>query len=354
MKKYISLLVIAIVAILSSCSNEEVTISKTVNFTVNPKTVVEPFISKYSYILSDVLKSNKGELESFSTNYRLRVRLYVYDKNGGLVKTASSDYSNYDVKLKESFMLPVGAYTAIAISDIYSPGENFEHWAVSGSDNLATLKISDTGFFGDARTILGASKQSFTVGDTGLDVNINLKSVGALFLVLYTNIFTFPDRTEYELSVNKEQSSVNFDSNGDYTINAQNNNGSYDWRISSIVLDEIDKTKYSGARRWATQLPMSNVGMRFSYYTNDSNNANQLGSGKTFDIKSEDGYFCWLYLSTSDYSTDYLTAEEAESLFKASGSRMLAPMANYSLMNANKHVKRYDSTVGQFIYPKNL
>lgn len=357
MKKYIYLLLVGFVAFLTSCSNDDITISKTVNFTVNPSTVVEPYVTKYSYILTDVLGSNKGELESFSTNYKLRIRLFVYNKDGELIKTVSGEYSNYDVKLKESVFLPVGTYTAIAISDIYSPSDGFEYWAVSGESQLATLKIADTGYFGDARTILGTTKQTFSIKDASIDVNIDIKSAGALFLVLYSNIFRYSDVTEYELSVNKLQSSIDFGSNGDYTISTQNNNGKYDWRISSVKLEDIDKTQYSGARRWATQLPMNNVGVCFSYWASNSKESKQFGSGKNLDIRAGDGYFCWLNLASTGTTVDYATAEEAEKWFKGNLtryqdrglSRQLAPLPNLT-----KPEKRNDTTVGQYIYPKNL
>lgn len=355
MKKYISLLAIAIVAVISSCSNEDVTVSKTVNFTVNPSTVVEPFVEKYSYILTNVLGSNKGELESFSTDYKLRVRLFVYDKNGELAKKASGDFSNYDVKLKESIFLPVGSYTAIAISDVYSPGKNFEFWSVSGEDHLATLKIEETGYYGDCLTILGATKQNFMVGDTGVDVNIDIKSAGALFLVLYSNVYIFSDVKEYELSVNKLQKSINYDSNGDYTISTQNNNGSFDWRINSIVLKDLD-TQYINQRRWATQLPMNNVSVCFSYWTNDATKPAQLGNGYTWDIKAGNGYFCWLSLSSTEWSTYYLTVEEATDAFKGSSRSRASEIDTNDalLLNVPKSLRRNDAAVGQYLYPKNL
>ena len=346
---------IAIVAVFSSCSNEDVTISRAVNFTVNPSTVIEPYVTKFSYILTDILDSNKGELESFSTNFKLRVRTFVYDSNGVLVKTLSGEYNNYDVKLKESAFLPVGSYTAVAITDIYRPSDDFEYWAVSGADQLATLKIADTNYFGNSRTVLGVSKQAFSVGDTSIDVNIDVKPAGALFLVLYSNIFTFSNVTEYELSVNKLQSSIEFNSYGDFTINTENHNGSYDWRISSVKLEDIDESIYSGARRWATQLPMNNVGVCFSAWINDNSSSKQLGSGKTWDIKAEDAYFCWLYLSTSGYSTEYLLAEETENWFNAASRRTSNLGANFApLRDPIKDVKRHDATVGQYLYPKNL
>lgn len=356
MKKYILSVVVAIVAILSSCSNEEITISKTVNFTVNPATVVEPYTSAFSDLFS-IFDINRGVLESFNTNYKLRVRLFVYDSNGVLVQKSSGSYSNYDVKLKESFYLSVGSYTAIAISDIYRPSDGFEFWAVSGEDLLATLKITDTGFFGGERTILGVTKQAFQVADKGIDVNIDIKAAGALFLTYYQNIFTYPAVTEYELSVNKLQSSINYDSNGDYTISTENNNGSYDWRISSVVLDEIDQTQYSGSLRWATQLPMNNVGICFSYWTSSLSSSEQMGSGKVFDIKAGDTYFCWLYLNSTGNTADYWTTAEFYKWFNSSRaySRNVASRSQIApLLEDVKDVRRHDATVGQFLYPKNL
>ena len=356
MKKYILSMVVAIVAILSSCSNEEITISKTVNFTVNPATVVEPYTSSFSDLLS-IFDINRGVLESFNTNYKLRVRLFVYDNNGVLVQKASGNYSNYDVKLKESFYLSVGSYTAIAISDIYRTSDGFEYWAVSGEDLLATLKITDTGYFGGERTILGVTKQAFKVDDKGIDVNIDIKAAGALFLNYYQNIFTYTGVTEYELSVNKLQSSINYDSEGNYSISTENHNGSYDWRISSVVLDEIDQTQYSGAIRWATQLPMNNVGVCFSYWTSTASSSSQMGSGKVLDIKAGDTYFCWLYLDSDGNTADYWTTAEFYKWFNSSRShsRSVASTSQIALFPEDvKDVKRHDATVGQFLYPKNL
>lgn len=358
MKKYISFVAVALVALFASCSNDDVTISKTVNFTVNPTTIIESYTANYSEVMS-VMGINKGELESFNTNYKLRVRLFVYDSNGQLVQKASGEYSNYDVKLKQSFYLPVGSYTAIAISDVYRPSDSFEYWKVSGEDLLATLKIEDTNFFGDARTILGTTKQTFKVDDKGIDVNINIQPAGALFLVLYSNIFTYSIVTEYELSVNKCQSAINYDSDGNYTISTENNNGQYDWRISSVALEDVDQTQYSGARRWATQLPMNNVGVCFSYWTSDASSSKQMGSGRVFDIKPGDTYFCWLNLDSGDGITaDYLyTGEFHDWLYDSSSAprRSTVSTSQFApLPESGKDVKRHDATIGQFLYPKNL
>lgn len=92
---------------------------------------------------------------------------------------------------------------------------------------------------------------------------------------------------------------------------------------------------------------MNNVGVCFSYWTSDASSSRQLGSGKTWDIKAGDGYFCWLYLTTEGTSTDYVTAEEAENWF-SSASRRAAPSAtNFApLLDPVKDVKRHDATVG--------
>ncbi|MCS2309158.1 hypothetical protein NXX42_25705 [Bacteroides thetaiotaomicron] len=68
MKKYI-LLMFVFVAVLTSCTNDDITISYATNFKINPATVITPF----------TFEMNAGELESFGSDHRLRVRLLTYN-----------------------------------------------------------------------------------------------------------------------------------------------------------------------------------------------------------------------------------------------------------------------------------
>ena len=71
MKKYIYVL-LAFMAIFTSCSNDDITIRTATNFKINPSTVIAPFTWEYE----------SGDLESFNTDYRLRIRLLIYNSDG--------------------------------------------------------------------------------------------------------------------------------------------------------------------------------------------------------------------------------------------------------------------------------
>ena len=91
MKKYI-LLVCVFVAALTSCTNDDITISYATNFKINPATVIAPFTWEWE----------AGDLESFDTDYQLRVRLLVYNSDGILEKEDMQYFSNYSVVMNSS------------------------------------------------------------------------------------------------------------------------------------------------------------------------------------------------------------------------------------------------------------
>ena len=107
MKKYIFLLAITIVAILTSCTNDDITISKIITVKVDPSHVITPFPEEWP-----------GELESFDTSFKLRVRLLIYDKDGLLAYSDSTFLENYKKEMSISQPLPLGTYTVIATTDI--------------------------------------------------------------------------------------------------------------------------------------------------------------------------------------------------------------------------------------------
>ena len=107
MKKYI-LLMFVFVAVLTSCTNDDITISYATNFKINPATVITPF----------TFEMNPGELESFGSDHRLRVRLLTYNSEGLLVQENVEYFTNYATLMSCSQNLPDGNYIAIAITDV--------------------------------------------------------------------------------------------------------------------------------------------------------------------------------------------------------------------------------------------
>lgn len=144
MKKYISLMAIAIVAIFSSCSNEDVTISRTFTFKVNPSGVISSFPEEWP-----------GELTSIDSSLKLRVRLLAYNENGNLVFNESSYLSSYSSEMSVSKSLATGTYTLIATTDLV-PNSGTPYWTLSDENNINTANITTEGIqTGGKNKILG-------------------------------------------------------------------------------------------------------------------------------------------------------------------------------------------------------
>ena len=290
MKKYISFMAAAFfAAMISSCSNDDITISKTVNFTVNPSTVVGTF---------SVGEENAGELESFNTDCKLNVKLFVYNENGELVKKFSNTYSNYAVQMKASAFLPQGRYTAVAITHIDDVVDNIKYWEISDENQLEGLKIIDGGYIGGQNKVLGVTSSDFYVGDDIEDVNINVYPAGSMLVVRYYNYLALKNLgyTEFSLMANKIMEYLEFDRFGNTEVIADNHNGQFDWYI-----DKIDASNFSAGYDYIYDyefiLPMTNVGLQF--YTEDESSYYTLGNGTSFNTQAGGCYYAYLRLSST-------------------------------------------------------
>jgi hypothetical protein len=194
-----------------------------VNFKVNPYGV----ISDFDY------EVNEGELESFDTDYKLRVNLFVYDEMGYLKGSDVQFLTNYQSIMNSTLELPEGKYTAIAITDVvqYNGGIKFKYWDINGTDRLTDLKVKDAGYIGGKYKILGISNYDFEVEEGSLDHIIRVKPAGSLILVVEKNIHYFTSMVLYELEMNKTSDFCTFNSNGSYEVAIENNGGDYDWRL---------------------------------------------------------------------------------------------------------------------------
>lgn len=260
MKRYFYLL-FAFVAVLTSCSNDDITISSTTSFRINPSTVIAPFTWEWE----------AGDLESFDTDYQLRIRLLIYDMDGILVTEDTQYFSNYSVLMTSALDLTPGAYTAVAITDLVGRSASAveEYWTLSDHQRLADTHIDDAGYIGGKNKILGISNRSITISnDTQNEFTIDVHPVGSIFFVWYRNIHTFDFVNRYTLVCSKTAESCVFDSNGSFSIVAENNNGSYDWRISYV--DPASYEDAAGVYDYFYVLPVTNLNLKFEYDTSSS------------------------------------------------------------------------------------
>lgn len=253
MKKYI-LIVFAWVAAFTSCTNDDITISQATNFKINPSTVIAPFI----------YENNPGELEGINPNYRLRIRLLVYNTAGNLIEEESQLFTSYATTMAVSKYFPKGEYIAIAISDIIANDNSVTYWDLTNYESLSTATISNTDWIGDyGREILGITKYTFTVSNTeDPDININILPAGSLFMVSYWGTQKYSDVEFYELAVSKSIIDCKFDKQGNFTPTWENCD--FTKRVNVHELEGDDGNRYY---HYAYILPTSNLKMKYRAYT---------------------------------------------------------------------------------------
>lgn len=142
MKKYLFLLV-AFVAFMSSCSNDDIGSSytkdehyyETFTYNVNTQPAFDEFDAT-SYIKSRFLS---GELGS----YQIGVYTFIYDKNGDLKESKVSYSQTFGTETYE-FTLEDGTYTAVSVEMLVDKDDNYmsSSFEIKGQEKLSTLEIA--------------------------------------------------------------------------------------------------------------------------------------------------------------------------------------------------------------------
>ncbi len=257
MKKYIFLLAITIVAILTSCTNDDITISKIITVKVDPSHVITPFPEEWP-----------GELESFDTSFKLRVRLLIYDKDGLLAYSDSTFLENYKKEMSISQPLPLGTYTVIATTDIVKiSGSTIsaEYWNLYEKDNInnASIKYTDDYSALGKYRILGVTSQKVEITGDSQSLTLYPTPAGALIRTYYFNVVGYTNVSYFALWTNRGCSMMTFDSNGTPKMIPENNNNEYDFLCSAV-----DAKKASGNElySWHFIFPVDNISFQFTWY----------------------------------------------------------------------------------------
>ena len=309
MKKYILLIVSAIVFAFTSCtSSEDIEINDIQSkyqavFKVNPSTVVEPFTWQVT----------EGELSTIPTGNKLRVRALIYDNNGMLVYEHSEQFSNYNVLMDFSTELEKGEYTLIAISDVINPnpseGQVAEYWVLGDYQHLNETKITSAGKIGYQREILGVVNKKISISSTNNEYVIDIKPAGAVVYSLYNAILNYEDIKRYQLNITQVVNEATFDSNGNLIGSLENNNNEYDWRLN-IAYPNYDPYVYI----INYVLPQKNLRLRFAGYTYTGTDGDNQGSSWWFgkelhvpSISAGDQFYFWIDVADPDdeYSVEY-------------------------------------------------
>jgi len=298
MRKYI-LALLVFIAGLTSCTNDDITISYATNFKINPLTVISPF----------TFEVTAGQLESFGSDYKLRIRLLIYNSEGTLVKEDTQYFTNYATVMSSSQDLPNGEYISLVVTDVVKYVDNtvtFEYWNLSDHNKLGETKIEDAGYIGLQNKILGISKTNFTVSNASNDdITINVQPAGALIFVYYANIRTYSNVVTYGLKEAKTGESCIFDNQGNYSVSVENNNGSFDWWLDRMDLADFEKN-IQNVYSFVFVLPMSNLNLKFEAIT-DNNEKVNLSDVITINPKAGEEYLFQIDLAKADnnYNVGY-------------------------------------------------
>lgn len=279
MKKNIFLFVITFAAILSSCKNEDITISRNITFKVNPATVVDR-----------LYEIKAGDLTALTSGSKLQVSLLIYDDKGILVNKVSNEYSAYTHMMTTDIYLAPGNYTAVATSHVSS---NVEFWSFSGLEQLSTFKITDEGRIGGKSKILGLSIMKFVVGDKTETFNINIENAGAVAAVSFYKWNKYNNVKVYSLMGKQSCDYLSFNNQGskDYSIKSESKytfykaKAEYDSKITSPYI-------------YFFTFPINNASFRFYAETTDDQ---LIPMGKEFVDNIKQG---WSYLFEYDFEND--------------------------------------------------
>ena len=303
MKKVLFALV-ALVGIISSCTNDDITISKVTTFKVNPVTVVDR-----------LYEIKAGDLTALSSGSKLIVTLFIYDDKGGLVNKVSNEYSAYTHMMTTDIDLAPGNYTAVATSHVSS---NVDYWSFTGLDQLSTFKITDNGYIGGKSKILGLSIMKFSVGNSSETFNINIENAGAVAAVVFTKWNKYNNVKIYSLMGKQACDYLSFDNQGtkDYSIKSDSKYKFY--KVKAEYSSDLTSPYI-----YFFTFPIRNASFRFYAETTDDELV-PMGTELVDDIKQG-----WSYRFEYDFDNDEVswydwTPEE----FTTSRSAMVEKITN--------------------------
>lgn len=291
MKKIFFILTSVITLILSSCSNDDIPVSLSTTFKINPANVIQPF----SYEI------NPGDLEGVDSDNTLRVRLLVYNSEGVLVQTETQYLSSYASVMSTAINLENGNYTAVVITDVVEKdGENISWacWELSDENSLTTAKITDLGYIGGKAKILGIGSKKFSISGASEEILINPTPAGAVLCTMWRNIHTFSDVDMIVLQTNRSSDYLVMNSDGGYDVAIENDNNNYKWRTNYI--EPSDYPNSTNIYGYCFTLPTNNISFRYRIDTSDSESV--YSDAMSFNIKAGSEYYFEIDLCDPDHN----------------------------------------------------
>lgn len=256
MKKIITILTVLLTVIISSCSNDEIPVDRTVKFILNPATVVE-----------NLPEVNAGDLTSLDKESKLNIDLYIYDEFGQLISKDNQEVKSYTNITTSHINLSNGEYTIVAISHITTTdvdGNAVQLWSFEGLDNLNTFKITDNGYYAGKFKILGLTIQKINITDIDKSFNIDIKCAGVVTSVLFKNIKIYNNIKNLVVLSNKNSDYITTRNNGEIEYSYQSNS-EFEYILANIKYN----SKYNNMYSYLFTFPTKDMSLILAAITNE-------------------------------------------------------------------------------------
>lgn len=331
MKNYMIMCMAVLAIMLSSCKNEDISISREVTINVNPYTVVKDF-AKYEY--------NPGDFSTvwwYDLGDRLRVQLFVYDSKGNLVESEVSYLENYSSTMNVRCNLAGGSYSVIAVTDevgLAGTQVTDEYWFTTGTERLSYLKVapnpdwSDGGF-----KKLGITSQSILVDASHSTFTVDVKPAGAMIQSWIYNIHGFSDVMEYSLWMNRKNGNFSFDEAGQYSVGYEQVN-----YTRCLRLDEPKDYTASNIYSYNFIVPYGNTGFRWEVVLDD-NNLYTFLQEEYVNIQAGKSYGCILDIDGSNSTFSFGELDDSKGTYMSENDAMENVLTNYKRQSKMESTK---------------
>lgn len=174
--------------VMSSCSNDDIEITKTGELTLNVST---------QSVYDDFSVSDEFKERFLSGSYNIGIYTFIYDKDGNLAASDSvytQTFGNISQKING---VVTGSYTVVTLEMLVDADNNYQsdNWVIVGKNSLSTLEILNKDYTAYWYSAVGSfSKEIEIVNNENLSVNVVPKGIGAIIHTRMTNF----DNSNYD------------------------------------------------------------------------------------------------------------------------------------------------------------
>ncbi len=305
MKKYMIMCMALMAIMLSSCKNEDISISREVRFEVTPLEVINKWIP---YVL------NESSLAELPSDEQLRINLLVYDRNGNLIASNTRRLKDYYENMVATLELANDEYTVVAISDVVENGNDF-CWTIKGKEKLSTLMIERIStVITNEEAIVGIGSAKIMVDADHSTHHVEMNPAGALVVVKDAEMTYWNGVVSLSyLYSTKGNHAYTFNDNGSYVPNPDENTAFFNYRLHYNYPSWMQPNHIYWENHFVQ--PFGNTTFQWRFFVNnEEGGSDEMAHEITYQANIKEMhvyefYFNWPYLewTLKDLTTNAMT-----------------------------------------------